>query len=313
MRAADEPANPHWVHTLAYLFAAENGGDITDPVVNNAALAALSRCESLLADLRRSARLHSATHTTVVSHLATVTQALAAASRPGVLRQAHTCACGAFRGQPPAQADAPKSPDYELQEMVRDAGVLAAEGDPAADECISNGLTWTTITPNQLIYFAAAMLAAKNAPATDRHADHPDSDERLATSILATLLPAARDRATGTAEHALAALHHPDPVRLRRRQHILLRRILTTLGGLVLDQAAAVERGFREAGGGQLTDPAVRQAAVAALKTFDKFIYANCRVTGVLDEDTYLLIVTQSLTAEHDFEQASRYASRHDL
>ncbi|MFC7614420.1 hypothetical protein ACFQV2_13700 [Actinokineospora soli] len=46
------------------------------------------------------------------------------------------------------------------------------------------------------------------------------------------------------------------------------------------------------------------------MKTFDKFIYANCRVTGVLDEDTYLQILTRMIGVERDFALAARYAPR---
>ncbi|MFC7614421.1 hypothetical protein ACFQV2_13705 [Actinokineospora soli] len=157
MRTTPETVDLHWVHTLAYLFAGENGGDITDPTVNNAAQVGLKRCESFLNDLRGSARLRSDTHATLLSHLSTVTRALHAAGRPGVLHQAQTCGCGTFKGRPPAQEPAPRQPDDEQQELIRDAAVAVAERDPAADAWIDDALAQPG--PAQLLYYAACLLA----------------------------------------------------------------------------------------------------------------------------------------------------------
>ena len=306
MPATPETVDLHWVHTLAYLFAGENGGDLTDPVVNNAAQVGLKRCESFLSDLRRAARLRSDTHAALLSHLATVTGALQAAGRPGVLQQAQTCGCGTFKGRPPAPEPAPpKQSDSELQDMIRDAAVAAAEGDPAADDWIDDALSWTGITPEQLLYYAACVLAALTTTA-DGPIDSPD--EHLAATTLSTVLTAARKKDTTTAANALNGLHDADPARHRHRQRLVLRRTLTTLGALLLSRATAVTRAFHDDGGGQLTNPVARRAAEGAMKTYDKFIYANCRVTGVLDEDTYLHILTCMISVENDFALAVRYA-----
>ncbi|GAA4421010.1 hypothetical protein GCM10023148_21280 [Actinokineospora soli] len=305
MRTTPETVDLHWVHTLAYLFAGENGGDITDPTVNNAAQVGLKRCESFLNDLRGSARLRSDTHATLLSHLSTVTRALHAAGRPGVLHQAQTCGCGTFKGRPPAQEPAPRQPDDEQQELIRDAAVAVAERDPAADAWIDDALAQPG--PAQLLYYAACLLADFTTTA-DGPVGSPD--EHLAATTLNTLLTAAPNQDTTTAAQALNGLHDADPARHRHRHRLVVARTLAARGGILLTRATAVSRAFHADGGGHLTHPATRRAAEGAMKTFDKFIYANCRVTGVLDEDTYLQILTRMIGVERDFALAARYAPR---
>jgi hypothetical protein len=315
---APAAADLHWAHTLAYLFVQERGGDLTNPVVHRAAQAALNTCAGRMTGLHDAGRLDPATHTAVLEHMTTVRGGFAWASRPGILKRAKRCTCGAFQGSPPPQPPSQSSPDQELQDTIRDVATWAARTNPqAAEEWIRDTLAQPGNFPDQMLYFAAGMLANTrvdgNTRATEPQPETGDADLDLAVRTFDTLVAAAGDPDRGSGQSAAAdalnALRHADPARHDRRRQIVLQRTLTSLGDFLLDRAQTVARLFLEDGGGHLADPIVRQAAKGAADTFDKFIFANMRTTGRLDENTYLLFVTQIIGANGDFELASRYSS----
>jgi hypothetical protein len=312
---APTAADLHWAHTLAYLFTLEGGGDLTNPAVHDAAQAALTLCENRMTALQGAGGLRPATHAEILHHLTTVRGAFSWASRPGVLAQAQRCTCGAFQG-PVSAEPKPPTPDRELQDAIRDAATWTAGANPqAAAEWIQGTVNRPGNAPDQMIYFAAGMLANTlddgNPWTAGPHPETADDDLDLAVRTSDALVLAARDREGGknTAADALNALRHADPDRHRRRRHIALHRILTSLGAFLLDRAHTVARVFHHNGGGDLADPAVQEAAQGAAYAFDKFVFANMRVTERLDEKTYLRFVTQVIGATEDFALASRYAA----
>jgi hypothetical protein len=321
--ANDKPTTQdlHWVHMLAYLFAEEKGGDLTDSTVHHAAQAALSTCEILIADMRRAARLYLKTSTTLLDHLATVRDSFAWASVPGILTQANQCNCGVFQGPATPRSDppSPESADQEMREAIRDVATWAAGRDSAAaEQWIEDAIARPDDIPDRVVYLAVRMLADAvdqgHAWTAEQHAETGNSDTDLAAWALNALMDAARHRDPATrraaAVHALEELRRHGPTRYRRCCRILLQRTLTLLGSYTLDRAHIVAHLFLRNGGGYLADPVVRQAVQAALNTFDKFIFANMRTTGQLDEDTYLAFLTHVIVnADKDFELASRFAA----
>jgi hypothetical protein len=315
------PQDLHWAHTAAYLFVEEGGGDLTDRTVHHAAHAALDTCEARTADMRRAARLYSATSTALLEHLATVRNAFAWASMPGILLQARRCNCGIFQGPatPRSNPPSPESTDQEMVEAIREVATWAAGRGPAeAEKWVDDTVARPGDVPDQMICLTVRMLAETvdqgNTWTPEQHAETVDSDTDLAAWAINALMAAARDRdrvsSQATAADTLTALRRGGPVRYRRCCRILLLRTLSLLGVYLLDRAHTVARQFLHNGGGYLANPTVRQAAQAALNTFDKFVFANMRTTGQMDEDTYLAFLTHVIiNADKDFELASRYTA----
>lgn len=325
----------HWAHTMAWLFAGENGGDLTSPQVPPATRIALEMCEERIAQSAattisetiddqtfvlpgdgRLRAVHGGAVLWALDLLATVKNGLAWAARPGILRQAHTCSCGVFQGSPPPSEPGESSESQRLRYAIWDAAAWAAGQNPrAAQEWVQHALTQPSPGPAQTIYDAASLLADtldQGNTWTREDPSEADADVAMAQRTLYTLMDATRDREAGlkTAADALNALWHDDPARHYERRRILLHGTLLLLGGFLLDRARDVAFRFDEHGGGDLTDPAVRRAARGALFTFDKHLFANMRGTERVDESTYLLFVTEIIQVDNGFEWASRYAGR---
>jgi hypothetical protein len=306
-------ADLHRAHTITDLFIRENGGDITSPAANKAALTALKMCEPRLRELRGAGHLPEAACREALHHLATVKRGLKWAGRSGILAQARRCSCGVFQGPASAPPPSAPSPDRKLRVMIRNVATWAAETNPqGADRLIQDTLAQSSPFPTQMIYFAAGMLADTlddgNSWTGERQPEMTaDIDLALAVRTFDTLVAAVRNSDHETAANVLDALRHPDPARHRRRHQILLQRILTALGDFLLDRARTVARRFRQEGGGELADPTVRRAAQGAVYAFDKFIFANMCTTERLDDSAYSRFATQLVKAHDDFDLAARY------
>lgn len=311
----------HWAHTLAYLFAEEEGGDLTDRTVQHAARAALDICEALVTDMRRAARLYSVTSTALLEHLATVRDALAWASMPGILLQAKRCRCGAFQGPatPRSNPSAPESTDQEVLEAIREIATWAAGRGPAeAEKWVDDVVARPGDFPDQVICLTVRMLADTvdqgNTWTREQHPETVHSEADLAAWAINALMDAAQDRdrasSQAAATHALKALRRSGPARYRHCCRILLLRTLSLLGVHLLNRAHTAARQFLHNGGGYLANPTVHKAARATLNTFDKFVFANMRTTAQMDEDTYLAFLSHVIiNAGKDFELASRYTA----
>ena len=303
-------------HTMAHLFAAEKGGDLTQPLVLGAARAALATFERALRNLRRG-RLDNENYVLVLSQLHIVRDGFIDAATPGLLVPPERCSCTLAR-MPPLRSDTTPTPEEELRDAIRTVAHWTAQGDPRAEDAavnwIEDAATRQGDLPDQVLCVATSLLAHAMASGEPRQREQPaagpDSDHTVASQAVDGLLAAAGDGDAGSrtdiTNRALTLLRHPDPARHARRRGLALHALLTPLGAIVHARARDTAHGFYWDGGGHLADPAVHRAAGAALNTYEMTL-VGMHHTDRLPEEPYLALLGRLITTAEDFALAARF------
>lgn len=314
---AGVPADPGHIdraHGLAHLFSTERGGDVSDPDVLNAALAALTTCERAMENMRRVGRMASTNWEALDRGLASVRDGFVLASDRRFVPSVEGCSCGFSRIPSLSQHHSQQSPDDEFKAALRLVAIWAAGDSPAeAESWIQRALDKPDPDPDQFILRTVILFVhgvdQENILSPGlRDASRGIGTDPAAQTIRA-LMTAIGDRDLASAEQVLAALWHADPAQHRRRRYVVLSLALTLLGDFLLGRARAVSRAFLVDGGGYLADPAVDRAAHAALYTFEMDLVLAQRA-GRISEASYLAALSLLPLLHEDFTLAASYTAR---
>ncbi|MFF3137675.1 hypothetical protein [Streptomyces mirabilis] len=287
--------------TAMSAFAALNGGDLRDPLVQNAALAALATAEQVVEGL----------HEVGVLDRGGVTQLCrpAAAARDGF--QQAMAQPGLLPPTPPGPTSGTGADVGNLRDIAVWSAGLAPDEAAAFVEAVlaSNDATIDTVLRN-----VAEMLdnsVDSGNPWTSRSvmaALAGDADRDLLVGTVDALVSAARiiapDTKRTTADTALAKLRHPDADRFRHRRRVVLQHLLLGLGGFIYGCAREAAVSFRKLGGGDLRDAKVLKAAQIA---FDTYMALAGQTGNGVSPGLYELAEPQLTVARNSFKLAYDY------
>ncbi|MFB6842117.1 hypothetical protein [Streptomyces sp. NPDC056361] len=251
--------------TAMITFTALGGGDLREPRVENAALAALTTAGQVVEGLHAAGVLD--------RDGATQLKRPAAAAREGF--QQAIAQPGLLPPTPPGPASDAEAGGGNLRDIAVWSAGLAPDHAAAFVDAVlaSNDATIDTVLRN-----VAEMLdnsADSGNPWTSGSvmaALAGDADRDPIVETIDTLVSAARiiapDTKRTTADAALAKLRHPDADRFRHRRRVVLQQLLLGLGGFIYGRAREAATSFRQLGGGDLRDPMVLKAAQTAFDTY---------------------------------------------